>query len=342
VKAIGRELNVRYVLEGSVQRGGNRLRVNVQLVDAQNGKHLWAERFDKPVADLFDMQDEIVARLATQLGTVLIASEARRAEGTPNPDAFDLYLQGMAWLDKDPRPVNVAQLRAFFGRALAIEPDNVDALIGSAGADFWEAINSENPERAARFASAEASLLKALSTAPDNAMAHMWLSFVRINSNRAAQGIADAERALALNRNLPRALVAMGLAKLNVGRAEETEGYLQEALNLSPRDPLVFNWMFIDGMAKIHLGAYEEAAKRLSQSVGANPNFPAAHVLLATALSQLGRVEEARAQARVGLVLDPTFTIRRFRDRAVSDNPIFLKQCENTYEGMRKAGVREE
>ena len=165
VKTIGRELNVRYVLEGSVQRGGNRLRVNVQLVDAQNGKHLWAERFDKPVADLFDMQDEIVARLATQLGTVLIASEARRAERTPNPDAFDLYLQGMAWLDKDPRPVNVAQSRAFFGRALAIEPDNVDALIGNAGADFWEAINSETPERAARFASAEASLLKALSTA---------------------------------------------------------------------------------------------------------------------------------------------------------------------------------
>jgi TolB-like protein/class 3 adenylate cyclase len=342
VKKIGSDLNVRYALEGSVQRGSNRLRVNVQLVDAQNGKHLWAERFDKAVADLFDMQDEIVARLATQLGTVLIAAEARRAEKTPNPDAFDLYLQGMAWLDKDPRPVNVAQSRAFFARALAIEPDNVGALIGSAGADFWEAINSENPERAGRFASAEASLLKALSTAPDNAMAHMWLSFVKINSNRAAQGMADAERALALNRNLPRALVAMGLAKLMVGRAEETKGYLQEALNLSPRDPLAFNWMFIGGMAKIHLGAYEEAARWLSQSVGANPNYPAAHILLAAALSQLGRVEEARAQARVGLVLDPTFTIRRFRDRAVSDNPIFLKQCENIYEGMRKAGVPEE
>jgi TolB-like protein/class 3 adenylate cyclase len=342
VKKISRDLNVRYALEGSVQRGGNRLRVNVQLVDAQNGKHLWAERFDKPVADLFDMQDEIVARLATQLGTVLIASEARRAEGTPNPDAFDLYLQGMAWLDKDPRPVNVAQSRAFFARALAIEPDNVDALIGSAGADFWEAINSENPERAARFASAEASLLKALSTAPDNAMAHMWLSFVRINSNRAARGIANAERALALNRNLPRALMAMGLAKLMVGRAEETEGYLQDALNLSPRDPLAFNWMFMGGMAKIHLGAYEEAARWLGQSVGANPNFPTAHILLAAALSQLGQVEEARAEARAGLVLDPTFTIRRFRHRDVSDNPIFLKQCENIYEGMRKAGVPEQ
>jgi TolB-like protein/class 3 adenylate cyclase len=342
VKKIGSDLNVRYALEGSVQRGSNRLRVNVQLVDAQNCKHLWAERFDKAVADLFDMQDEIVARLATQLGTVLIAAEARRAERTPNPDAFDLYLQGMAWLDKDPRPVNVAQSRAFFARALAIEPDNVGALIGSAGADFWEAINSENPERADRFASAEASSLKALSTAPDNAMAHMWLSFVKINSNRAAQGMADAERALALNRNLPRALVAMGLAKLNVGRAEETEGYLQEALNLSPRDQLAFNWMFIGGMAKIHLGAYEEAARWLSQSVGANPNYPAAHILLAAAFSQLGQIKEARSEARVGLVLDPTFTIRRFRDRAVSDNPIFLKQCENIYEGMRKAELPEQ
>ena len=96
LKQIGRELNVRYVLEGSVQRSGNRLRVNVQLIDAETGAHLWAERFDKPVADLFDMQDEIVARLANQLGAQLIAAEARRAERAPHPDSMDLYFQGMA------------------------------------------------------------------------------------------------------------------------------------------------------------------------------------------------------------------------------------------------------
>jgi TolB-like protein/class 3 adenylate cyclase len=342
LKQVGRELNVRYVLEGSVQRGGGRMRVNVQLIEAESGKHLWAERFDKPVSDFFDMQDEIVTRLATQLGTALIAAEARRAERTPNPDAFDLYLQGMAWLDKGPRPDNVTQSRAFFGRALAIEPDNVDALIGSAGADFWEALNSARSERAARLASAEASLLKSLSAAPDNAMAHMWLSFVRINSNRAAQGIADAERALALNRNLPRALVAMGLAKLMVGRAEETEGYLQQALNLSPRDPLTFNWMFIDGMANIHLGAYEKAARWLSQSVAAKPDYPRAHFFLAAALSQLGHVDQGQAEVRAGLVLDPTFTVRSFRDGVVSDNPIFLKQHQNIEDGLRKAGLPEE
>ena len=99
-KAIGRELNIRYVLEGSVQRGGDRIRVNVQLIDAETSNHLWAERFDKPLADLFDMQDEIVARLAGVLNAQLFAAEARRAETAPNPDSMDLYFQGQAWFNK--------------------------------------------------------------------------------------------------------------------------------------------------------------------------------------------------------------------------------------------------
>ncbi len=135
LKQIGRELNVRYVLEGSVQRGGNRMRVNVQLIDAETGSHLWAERFDKPLADLFDMQDEIVARLAGALNAQLVAAEARRAEQAPNPDSMDLYFQGLAWLNKGLTPDNVAQARSFFDRALAADPDNVDALVGSAHAD---------------------------------------------------------------------------------------------------------------------------------------------------------------------------------------------------------------
>ena len=113
VKSIGRDLNVRYVLEGSVQRGGNRLRVNVQLIDAETDNHLWAERFDKSLADLFDMQDEIVARLAGALNTELVAAEARRAEQTPTPNSMDLYFQGMAWLNRGQTPDHVAQARSF-------------------------------------------------------------------------------------------------------------------------------------------------------------------------------------------------------------------------------------
>jgi TolB-like protein len=111
VRQIGRELNVRYVLEGSMQRGGNRLRVNVQLIDAESGNHLWAER-DKPVADLFNMQDEIVSRLANTLNTQLITAEARRAEYAPHPSSMDLYFQGAAWLNKGPSPGYLAQRAA--------------------------------------------------------------------------------------------------------------------------------------------------------------------------------------------------------------------------------------
>ena len=122
LKTIGRELNVRYVLEGSVQRGGNRTRVNVQLIDAETGSHLWAERFDKPLADLFDMQDEIVGRLANALNAQLVAAEARRAEQAPNPDSMDFYFQGLAWFNKGRTPDNVEQARSFFDRALMADP----------------------------------------------------------------------------------------------------------------------------------------------------------------------------------------------------------------------------
>ncbi len=118
VKKVGRELNVRYVLEGSVQRGGNRLRVNVQLIDAETGNHLWAERFDKPVTDLFDMQDEIVSRLANTLDAQLVAAEARHAERSLHPDAMDLYFQGTAVLQKGLSNEHLAQARGFFETCL--------------------------------------------------------------------------------------------------------------------------------------------------------------------------------------------------------------------------------
>jgi TolB-like protein/class 3 adenylate cyclase len=151
VKKLGRELNVRYVLEGSMQRGGNRLRVNVQLVDAETGNHLWAERFDKPVADLFDMQDEIVSRLANTLNTQLIAVEARRAERSPHPDATDMCFQGAAWFNMGRTSENMPQARGFYERALALEPGNVEALVGTALVDFGIGTNLLPDDRIERL-----------------------------------------------------------------------------------------------------------------------------------------------------------------------------------------------
>src|SRR5271169_178098 len=222
VKTIGRELNVRYVLEGSVQRGGNRMRVNVQLIDAEAGNHLWAERFDKPLADLFEIQDEIVARLAGALNAQLVAAEARRAETAPNPDSTDLYFQGLAWFNKGWTPDNLAQARSFFDRALLADRDNVDALVGSARADAVNASFAFVTDPAAAFAAAEAKLAKALSSIPDHAGGHQVLGVVEIYTKRAAEGIAECEHALALDRNLAHAHATIGLGKMFVGRAEQT------------------------------------------------------------------------------------------------------------------------
>jgi len=341
VKKIGRELNVRYVLEGSVQRGGQRMRMNIQLIDTETGNHLWAERFDKPLADLFDMQDEVVARLANQLGAQLIAAEARRAELAPQSDSMDLYFQGMACTNKGLTPEYLVQARGFFERALALDSGNIDALVGTAQANAAIAIGFMTDDRAALLAAAERAAAKALSRAPEHALAHLQMGLVQTYTNRAGEGIAECERALALDRNLAAAHGHIGLAKYFIGRGEETEAHVQEALRLSPRDSNALWWMSTAGYAKLQLGADEEAVTRFRRGVEANRNLPLTYFGLAVALAHLGRLDEARAAAQAGLALDPSFTIHRYRVGTSSDNPIYLTGRERIYDGMRQAGVPE-
>jgi TolB-like protein/class 3 adenylate cyclase len=344
LKQIGRELNVRYVLEGSVQRGGNRMRVNVQLIDAVTGNHLWAERFDKPLADLFDMQDEIVARLAGALNAQLSAAEARHSEKAPNPDSMDLHFQGLAWFNKGRTPDNVAQSRGFFDRALTADPDNVDALVGSARADVSAGFLSFVADPMAAFAAAEAKLTKALSSVPDHAPGHMFLGLVDILTRRAAEGIAECEHALALDRNFALAHAFIGFGKIFVGRAEETEAHIGEALRLSPRDTTAFTWMTFGGMAKNRLGSHEQAVAWCRRAIEANRNYALPNFELAAALAELGRPDEAHSAIKVGLALNPAFTVSRARATytPVSDDPTYLAQTDAVLEGMRKAGVPEQ
>jgi TolB-like protein len=341
VKTLGRELNVRYVLEGSVQRGGNRLRVNVQLIDAETGNHLWAERFNKPIADLFDMQDEIVSRLANTLGAQLIAVEARRAECVVHPDVMDLYFQGTACRNRGPTPENLASAKRFFEKALALEPENVEALVGHAHVDAISAGSFVTDDRAGRFSVAETTLIKALSLVPEHAQAHMLLGFVQISTNRAAQGIAECEQALSLDRNLAGAHGWIGIAKVYMGRAEETEAHIQEALRLSPRDTGAFRWVHFIGVAKMHLNADADAVVWLRRGVELNRNYAIGHFRIAAALTRLGHLDQARAAAQAGLTLDPNFTISRFRSHVASDNPTYLAGRERACNGMRMAGVPE-
>jgi TolB-like protein/Tfp pilus assembly protein PilF len=338
---IGRELNVRYALEGSVQRSGNRMRINVQLVDAQSGNHLWAERFEKPMTDLFEMQDEVVARIANTLNAQLCAVEARRAERAPVPDSMDLYFQGEAWVNRGITSETMARAQDFFERALALDPANVDALVGLAGVHATVAMNLSTDDRVARLAAAEAGAAEALSLAPDHPRAHLCIGMVLGISNRAAQGIAEYERAMALDQNLVGAHALIGLNKIFIGRAEETEAHVLEALRLSPRDPWVYTYFVAGGWAASALGRPEEAVSWLRRSIECNRNFPLCRYLLAATLASLDRMEEARSEVAAGLSLDREFTIAKFESAAPSDNPIFLAQRARLIDDMRRAGVPE-
>ena len=212
-------------------------------------------------------------------------------------------------------------------------------MVGTAIVDFNMGANFFTDNRAALFAAAETTLIKVLSMAPQYPRALTYLAGVHIYTARAAQGIIECERALALDRNLAAVHAGIGMAKNFLGRGEETEAHIQEALRLSPRDIFAHRWMFFAGAAKLFHCDDAEAVAWLRRSIEANRNFPMAHFLLAAVLALLESLDEARAVAKAGLTLDPGFTIRRYRANAVSDNPIFLAGRERAHEGMRMAGV---
>lgn len=341
LKQVGHELGVRYVLEGSVQRAQRRMRINVQLIDAETGNHLWGERFDQEVADLFDMQDEIGARLANQLGTELVKVEARRAARAPHPDSMDLYFQGMAYLNRGTDPASLSQARPFFEQALRLDEANVEAMVGMAELDAMRA-TSRLIDRTAPLRLVEASLTKILANTPNHARAHCLMGVVQIFTNRAAQGIAECERALALDRNLATAHGWIGLGKNNLGRAEETETHIMEAFRLSPRDHKASSWMNTAGVAQSYLGADEAAVHWFKRSIEINRNVaPFVYFYLAAALAHLGQVDEARASMRAGLILTPDFSIAQFHASSPTDHPTCLAQRARIAEGLRKAGLRQ-
>jgi tetratricopeptide (TPR) repeat protein len=223
----------------------------------------------------------------------------------------------MAWFNKGQTADNVGQARALFDRALAADPGNVEALIGSARADVVAGAHLLVTDSVAALRAAEAKLTKALSSVPDHALGHMILGLVNICTKRGPEGIADCEHALALDRNLAHAHALIGLGKVLIGRAEETEA-----------------------LANSHLGRWEQAAAWYRRSIESNRNYPQTLFRLAAALAQLGRLNKARSTVKAGLGLNPTFTISRFRAAwtAMSDDPTYLAQLEPLLDGMRKAG----
>jgi len=341
VKQLGRELGVSYVLEGSMQAAGSRVRLNVQLIDAETGAHLWADRFDGQRDDLFDLQDEIVVRLSRALNVELVAAEAGRAERLrmENPDSTDLTLRGRTVMNRGHSPDDWRRALALFEHAVALDGQNVEGLCGLSACHSLLGLNWATDQPADHLRLAEEAALKALRLAPQNARAHYALGRVLISTDRGEEALGEFERALALDPNMAQVHGILAMSKRFLARPEETEAHAMQALKLSPRDPLVRGWYFQIGASALQLGQHDKAVTWLRRSIEADRNVAHAHFFLASALAHLGRLDEARRASAAGIAIDPSFHVSRMREGAPSKKDKFLAQWEPILEGMRKAGL---
>jgi TolB-like protein len=342
-RQIGRELGVRYVLEGSVQNAGERTRFNAQLVDAGSGVHVWAERFDKQRTNLLDMQDEVTTRLAHEIHIELIAAESRRAtrEHPDRLDSIDHTLHGWAAWYRHRSLEAARQARRFFEAALRLDEHNVDALLGFADTHMSEVNMYASDDRAGQIREAEAAATRALMLAPDNANAHVTYGTVLYAMCAPEHALREFKLAIGLDGNLAIAHAYLGLMKFFFGRAGETRAHVEEAMRLSPRDPLLFRWHFFIGLADIYLGRVVRGINGMRKSVEINPNWGLSQFVLAGALALAGLLAEAAEVCGTAQRLVPNFTIAKYRAEAISDNPVYLAQREYFDKGLRLAGVPE-
>jgi TolB-like protein/tetratricopeptide (TPR) repeat protein len=337
---IGRELGVRFVIEGSVQSTADVIRLNVQLIDAGTGTHVWAERFDKPRADPFAMQDEINSRLKRGLLTELLTAEGRRARQPGQPEnSGELALRGWGIKQLPPSLEHTREARALFEQALRLDEHNLHALLGFANTLQSEAkcLACEDPPGQLRLA--QSIIEKALALAPNDALTHFFCAEVYALT-APAHALHELEIADSLDPHMPWVHGHFGLVKIFLGRPEETEVHVTEALRLSPRDPERGVWYFWLGLADLHRGRWEAAVQRLKTAVALAPGFGIPWFYLAAAEISLDHHRQAAEACATGRRLMPQVSISRLADLAASiDNPIFRTGHERILDAMRRAGV---
>ncbi len=344
-KQIGRELGVRYVLEGSVQRSSNQLRVTTQLIDAETDAHLWAERFDRETGDLFALQNDITSRIASALGVELIAREAARPND--HPDALDYILRGRAAGAKGPARGNTAQAISLFERALALDPQSIEAPSRLAAMLIFRVIIGTSDSAAADIARADELVGQALAASPRNWFPQWVKGQVLRAQHRCVDAIPEYETALALNRNAVVALTGLSWCKLYTGSIEEVIPLQEQAIRLSPRDPAIGFFYGTIGFVHLLQSRIDEAITWLEKARNALPGVP--HPYLVAAYALKGETERAAAELAEARRLsgdDRYSSIARAKaDGPVAGNwgvPKIRALVEATYfAGLRKAGMQE-
>jgi tetratricopeptide (TPR) repeat protein len=342
-KQIGRELGVRYLLEGSVRRSANRVRVTAQLIGAETDAHLWAERFDRDTSDLFDLQNEITSRIANALGAELIGREAARP--TEYPDALDYILRGRAaWLQPSSRENYVAQI-SMFEHALTLDPQSAEAQSRLAGVLMSRALRDMTDSAAADLARADELVGQALAASPRSAYAHFVKGAVLRAQRRPEEAIPELETALALNRNMVGALNELGWSKLWAGAIEEVIPLQERAIRLNPRDPSIGSRYFLIGTVHLLQSRTDEAIVWLEKARSAMPAAPLIRSRLASAYALRGETECAAAELAEARRLrsDDRFSSLARLKAGYFGVPKIRALYEATYfAGLRKTGMPEE
>jgi TolB-like protein/class 3 adenylate cyclase len=345
-KQIGRELCVRYVLEGSVRRSGNHLRVSAQLIDAATDAHVWVERFDRDAADLFALQNEITSRLANALGVELIAAEAARP--TEDPDALDYILRGRALLLKPRTRETYRDAINSFEHALALDLQSVEAQCRSALVLVVRVLNELADTPAADLARAEELIDQALATSPRYALAHYVKGHVLLALKGWEDAILEYEAALASDHNLVGAIHGLALCKLCAGSIGEVPQLMEQAIRLSPRDPGIGHCYDLIGIVHLLQSHIDKAIVWLEKARAALPGVPIFHTHLASAYALSGETERAAAELAEARRLgrgDFVWNIACMKTSGVlrMSTPKTFALAETTYiAGLRKAGMPEE
>jgi len=341
-KQIGRELGVRYVLEGSVQRSGNRVRVSAQLIDAETDTHLWADRLDRDAGDLFALQNEITSRLAVALNVELVGAEAARP--TTQPDALDYILRARAlYLGKVPTRQNYAEQIALYERALTLDPGSEKVQSFLAWRLAARVLDQMTDSAASDLTRAETLADRALAAFPSTALAHYAKAQVLRAQQRFEEAISEYETVLALNRNWVQAIAALGYCKFATGSIEEAIPAQERAIRLSPRDPEIWLYYYWIGQTHLLQSCVDDAIFWFEKARSANPEHPLPHAYLASAYAlegEIGRAAAQLAEAR-GLGGDDRYTsIARLKAVGPFGVPKIRALFEATYfAGLRKAGM---
>jgi TolB-like protein/Flp pilus assembly protein TadD len=347
VRRVGQKLGVRYVLEGSQQHGGTRMRVSARLVDARTGAHLWADQFDAPLTDLLDMQDDIVTRLARTIHIELSALEAARIsrERATGDDADDLARRGEAiFLRYGPNRDEADAGYELCERALAVDSQNVRALSILAEKFATRVTASQSIDRDADVRRAAELVSRALASEPNSHHAHFAKARLLLAQGRPEQALVEAERSLALNPSFIPTYHVLSLANLQLARPDQALEYADKAMRLSPLDPYRYFFCALKGYGHIMRDERGRAIECLRQAVANNPEFPTPIAWLAATLALAGQQEDARAMLKRYLTLSGTKsrTIAQFKSLARTDHPGYLTYRDQFYEGLRKAGMPEE